>query len=248
MFIEIGVNELNTLYRSTGLTKDQVYRVINNGNLEPNALTVKFGDFVKWNGSKWVFSNTKLATLADANASALAVVNNWIKGSDSTTGTYSTDEVYVAGDVIILNGKLCEITSNGTWDAVAQEYTYTYKTTSISTVLAQLCGGQTLLDLGTKTDDDLDNGTYTVIRANSHTTFALTTATAMTVNANPGLGNFEMLIDNSGNASDLTITVKSNNGQTTYMHSSAAGTDVAAGKIAQLTCVGTCWTLAEFEA
>lgn len=245
MFIEIGVNELNTLYRSTGLVSDQVYRVINSGNLEPNALTVKFGDFVKWDGSKWVTDNTKLATDEDVDG----VVDNWINMKHGGGGTYTPaeDEPLHKGSLVIYNHHIIQITSGPKTDPDTGDTYYTYEDTDLSRAV-QWLEGQGLIDLGSKTESDLDSGTLTIDSANSNTNLTLTTAAALTVKANPGLGNFALLIDNSGNANDVTITVTSNNGEDTYLHSSAAGTDVTAGKIAQLTCVGTCWTLAEFEA
>lgn len=245
MFIEIGVNELNTLYCSTGLTKGQVYRVINSGNLEPNALTVKFGDFVKWDGSKWVMTATKLATTADVSG----VVDEWIDRPSSGGGVYTPEEgeELHEGSIVITNNGLIRITSQAQVDPDTGDVYYSYQTTDLSNVVAEL-ESQGMIDLGEKTETDLTDGVYTVTVPNSHTSLALTTVAALTVKGNPGLGDFEILIDNSDNANDVTVTVKSNNGSVTYLHSSAAGTDVAAGKIAQLTCVGTCWTLAEFEA
>ena len=245
MFIETGVNELNTLYRSTGLTTGQVYRIINNGNLEPNTLTVKFGDFVKWDGSKWVKTATKLATTADVNG----VVDEWIERPAGGGGVYVPEEGEEVheGSIVVTENGLLRITSQAQVDPDTGDVYYTYQTTDLSTVVAEL-ESQGMIDLGEKTESDLTDGVYTVPVPNSHTGLTLTTVAALTVKGNPGLGDFEILIDNSGNANDVTVTVKSNNGQVTYLHSSAAGTDVTAGKIAQLTCVGTCWTLAEFEA
>ena len=245
MFIEIGVNELNTLYHSTGLITDRIYRIINSGNLEPNALTVKFGDFVRWDGTKWVKSATELATTADVGD----VVNRWIERRNGTAGAYAPEEgeeVHLGSIVITENG-LIRITSQALIDPDTGDVYYTYQTTDLSSAVVGL-ESQGMIDLGEKTEADLTDGVYTVTVPNSHTGLTLTTVAALTVKGNRGLGDFEILIDNSGNTNNVAITVKSNNGQVTYLHSSAAGTDVAAGKIAQLTCVGTCWTLAEFEA
>lgn len=245
MFIEIGVNELNTLYRTTGLTEDQVYRVINSGNLEPNALTVKFGDFVKWDGSKWVKDNTKLATDDDVQE----VVDDWINIKHGSGGIYepAEGEVLHKGSIVIQKSGIIRITSGPEVDPDTGDTHYTYERTDLSRAV-QWLEEQGIIDLGSKTESDLDDGVLTIECANSNTNLTLTTVAALTIKANPKLGDFAMLIDNSGNTNDVTITVKSNNGQVTYLHSSAAGTDVAAGKIAQLTCVGNCWTLAEFEA
>lgn len=245
MFIETGVNELNTLYHSTGLIRGQVYRIINSGNLEPNALTVKFGDFVKWDGSKWVTTATKLATTDDVNG----VVDEWIKRRGGGGGHYYPDEDeprYFPGSILVYDDKIIRITSQAQKDDDDNIY-YNYQNSDITSELWRI-QKQGLIDCGEYTEADISEGTFTILSANSHSGITLETVEALTVLSNAGLGDFELLIDNSGNTNDVAITVKSADGQTTYLHSSAAGTDVAAGKIAQLTCVGTCWTLAEFEA
>jgi hypothetical protein len=129
MFIEIGVNELNTLYRSTGLTKDQVYRVINSGNLEPNALTVKFGDFVKWDGSRWVKSDMTLATSADVKG----IVNEWIKRPTSGGGVYEPEEgeVLHEGSIVQTEAGLIRITSEAQIDPDTGDTYYTYQSTDL---------------------------------------------------------------------------------------------------------------------
>lgn len=68
----------------------------------------------------------------------------------------------------------------------------------------------------------------------------------MTVLANSGVPNFALLVDNSENSNDVTVTVKDSTDATTFYQSTAAGNKVSAGKICQITCVGKCWTLAEF--
>ena len=104
-----------------------------------------------------------------------------------------------------------------------------------------------MYDLGTKTESDLSNGKLAIGCGNSNTELTLTTVNALTVLANSGVPNFALLIDNSGNSSDVTVTVKDSTDTTTFYQSTAAGNKVSAGKICQITCVGKCWTLAEFE-
>lgn len=104
-----------------------------------------------------------------------------------------------------------------------------------------------MYDLGTKTESDLNNGKLAIGCGNSNTELTLTTVNALTVLANPGVANFALLVDNSGNSNDVTVTVKNSADTTTFYQSTAAGNTVSAGKICQLTCVGRCWTLAEFE-
>lgn len=131
MFIEIGVNELNTLYRSTGLVDGQVYRVINSGNLEPNALTVKFGDFVKWNGSKWVMTTTKLATTADIlddhDPDELVIVND-------TKEFYDDHEL---GYYYAIDGKIYRCTKH-TRSGSEGEYTYDTELTKANGIVPAL--------------------------------------------------------------------------------------------------------------
>ena len=103
-----------------------------------------------------------------------------------------------------------------------------------------------MYDLGTKTESDLNSGKLAIGCGNSTTELTLTTVNALTVLANPGVANFALLVDNSGNSSDVTVTVKDSTDATTFYQSTAAGNTIGNGKIVQITCVGKCWTLAEF--
>jgi hypothetical protein len=99
---------------------------------------------------------------------------------------------------------------------------------------------------GDKTESDLVNGALSIGGGNSITKLTLTTVQALTVKANEGTPNFALEIDNTGNSNDVTVTVKDSTGTTTLNASVAGGDTVGAGKYVQLTCVGSCWTLAEF--
>jgi len=105
-----------------------------------------------------------------------------------------------------------------------------------------------MYDLGTKTESDLNNGKLAIGCGNSTTELTLTTVNALTVLANPGVANFALLVNNSGNSNDVTVTVKDSTDKDTFLYSSAAGNQVKKNTICQITCVGRCWTLAEFEA
>lgn len=104
-----------------------------------------------------------------------------------------------------------------------------------------------MYDLGTKTESDLNNGKLAIGCGNSNTELTLTTVNALTVLANSGVPNFALLVNNSGNSNDVTVTVKDSTDTTTFYQSTAAGNTIGAGKIYQITCVGKCWTMAEFE-
>ena len=103
-----------------------------------------------------------------------------------------------------------------------------------------------MYDLGDKTESDLDSGKLAIGCGNSTTTLTLTTVNAVTILANSGVPNFALLIDNSDNSNAVTVTVKDSTDTATFLYSVSAGNEVTAGKIYQLSCVGKCWTLAEF--
>ena len=104
-----------------------------------------------------------------------------------------------------------------------------------------------MYDLGTKTESDLNSGKLAIGCGNSTTKLTLESVQTLTVLANSGVANFALLVDNTGNSNDVTVTVKDSTDTDTFYQSVAAGNTVEAGKICQVTCVGKCWTLAEFE-
>lgn len=251
---EIALGALNSKYKY-GFTVGDIYRVQGAGNLVPNNYPAVNGEFIEWTADGWRHSEAHYVT-DDETVDIINQNIGLIRESVFDNGTPSISTVlrvsedsydaYNIGNYWTRGGILYKITNK---IHAADSDVWQFGVRSVSGVvpaLNDLVAG--MVDLGEKTEADITDGAYTVSIPNSHTSLTLTTVAALTVKGNPGLGNFEILIDNSGNANDVTVTVKSNDGQVTYLHSSAAGTDVAAGKIAQLTCVGTCWTLAEFEA
>jgi uncharacterized protein len=105
-----------------------------------------------------------------------------------------------------------------------------------------------MYDLGTKTESDLNSGKLAIGCGNSTTKLTLESVQTLTVLANPGIANFALLVDNTGNSNAVTVTVKDSTDTDTFLYSSAAGNQVKKNTICQITCVGRCWTLAEFEA
>lgn len=103
-----------------------------------------------------------------------------------------------------------------------------------------------ITSLGTKTESNLVDGALTIGGGNSLTKLTLTTVQTLTVKANGDIPNFALEIDNTGNSNDVTVAVQDSTGTTTLKPSVAGGYTVGAGKYVQLTCVGSCWTLAEF--
>lgn len=102
-----------------------------------------------------------------------------------------------------------------------------------------------LNELPDATESDLDNNTI-YMDHNEVRKLTLTTISTLTVNIST-VGNFALEIDNTGNSNDVTVSV-ARSGTTTLKYSVAGGNVVGAGKYVQVTCVGNCWTLAEFEA
>ena len=98
---------------------------------------------------------------------------------------------------------------------------------------------------GTRTESGIVDGVLTIYGGNSLTKLKLTTVQSITVKANEGTPNFALEIDNTDNSNDVTVTVV-DFADTTLNSSVSGGSTVGAGKYVQLTCVGSCWTLAEF--
>ena len=98
----------------------------------------------------------------------------------------------------------------------------------------------------TKSEVDIDQGVLAIDGGNTVTKVTLATVNAVTFSVDLTVPAFAIEIDNTGNSNDVDVTVV--NGATALKYSIAAGNQVGAGKYMQLTCVGGCWTLAEFEA
>lgn len=190
-----------------------------------------------------------------------------VLGADSPFQTviaplYDSTSSYDVGDYVMYKSKYyrCTTASStpaGAWNAANWTETSIDEILgSISTALDTIndnlesVAHAGMYDLGTKTESDLNNGKLAIGCGNSNTELTLTTVNALTVLANSGSGvaNFALLVDNSGNSNDVTVTVKDSTETTTFYQSTAAGNTIGANKICQITCVGKCWTLAEFEA
>lgn len=114
------------------------------------------------------------------------------------------------------------------------------------------CNSLPFLDYGTA--DEVMAYPFQVYNNCSHKIALLDTQQTLTVNVNILDGqyapNFCFEIDNSNNTDDCVVTVtvtnQSTSTTTVLNYSTSAGNNVGAGKYVQLTCVGNCWTLAEF--
>ena len=117
----------------------------------------------------------------------------------------------------------------------------------INDILEDITVNPGMTDSGNKTESDLSSGTLTIATGNSTTKLTLTTVNALTVISNVGVPNFALVIDNTGNSSDVTVSVVESDGTTALYNSTAGGTTLEAGKLAQLIAVGKCWSIAEFD-
>lgn len=171
---------------------------------------------------------------------------------------YDSTSSYAVGDYVMYKSKYyrcANASSSPAGDWVAADWAETSVDEilgSIATALATIntaietVSHAGMYDLGNKTESDLTDGKLAIGAGNSTTKLTLTTVSTLTVLANSGVPNFALVIDNSGNSNNVTITVKDSTNTTTFLQSVSAGNEVTAGKIFQLTCVGNCWTLAEF--
>ena len=136
------------------------------------------------------------------------------------------------------------------WDEIDVESQFDDVETAldeVNDILEDLTGTPGMTDLGNKTESDLVSGALTIGAGNSTTRLTLTQADELKVVSNAGVPNFALEIDNSGNSNDVEVTVTESDGTTGMKNSVAGGTTVTAGSYVQLTAVGRCWTMAEFE-
>lgn len=136
------------------------------------------------------------------------------------------------------------------WDEADVESQFTDVEDALSDVndiLEDLSVNPGMTDLGNKTEADLDNGALTIATGNTTTELTLTTVNALTIISNIGVPNFAITIDNSGNSNDVTVSVVESDGSTALLKSSTGGNTITAGKIVQLSSVGNCFAMAEFE-
>jgi hypothetical protein len=186
-----------------------------------------------------------------------------VLGADSPFQTviaplYDSTSSYGVGDYVMYKSKYyrcanASSTPAGDWDEADWAETSVDEilgniSTALDTINDNLesVSHAGMYDLGDKTESNLNDGKLAIGAGNSTTKLTLTTVSALTVLANSGVPNFALVIDNSSNSNNVTITVKDSTNTTTFMQSVSAGNEATAGKIYQITCVGNCWTLAEF--
>ena len=225
----------------TGIQPGWVYTLTDAGILTDGSIAVKKDDEVVWTGTAWFkvggdtapiavfkFSGTDYPLIADMNAKLL-------KGKDIVLIRTSYPSRY---DVFYL----------------------TYRNSGSGHVRMKFTGTNEILevedDVWTVTEQALNgvnNGGVLIdassvnVPNNALSTLA-TAQAALTLNVNVGSGEVPNFAVEVTPSVDLTLTVTKTVGNTTttLSPSAAGGNSLTTGKLYQVTCVGSCWTLAEF--
>ena len=113
----IGERTVGTLNgMKSSFAKDDLYRVYDAGILVPGGVSVDHGDFVSWDGTKWVNeTDIRMAVTTDSSVGSLEQQSSNIAESFSASSTYAIGEVVIGPD-----GKLYQCTTAvetaGEWD------------------------------------------------------------------------------------------------------------------------------------
>ena len=226
----------------TGIQEGWTYTLTDAGTLTDGSVAVDVGDEVAWTeDGEWFkvggdtapiavfkFSGTDYPLIADMNAELL-------KGKDIVLIRTSYPSRY---DVFYLTYR------NSGSGHVRMKFTGTNEILEVEddvwTVTEQALNG--VNNGGVLTDAASVN-----VPNNALSTLA-TAQAALTLNVNVGSGEVANFAVELLPAVDCTLTVTRtvNNVATTLTPSVAGGNELTGGKMYQLTCVGSCWTLAEF--
>lgn len=176
--------------------------------------------------------------LVESGAVAQAI-GNTVKAA-AIAPIFSTSGTYKAGDAVMYNGKRYVSNESQTmveWDSAKwTEQDVETDIVTLKSAISSIKNGGAITDSASV---DVTN--------NALSTLATAQAT-LTLNVNVDadeVPNFAVEVTPSA---DCTLTVTKTVGSTTTtLNPSAAGGDsLTTGKLYQVTCVGSCWTLAEF--
>ena len=231
------VEELNT--GISGIQPGWTYTLTDAGTLTAGSVAVDVGDEVAWTeddewfklggdgGVKYVDTNTSYSDVAAAISRGQLPVMRVLSGGS----------IYYYFPFYDGYGRI-EFRSIQDNSINCLKWNYT----------AWAAGDSVIYGMGrdTKYEVDIDQGILAIDGGNVVTSVTLNSVNAVTFSVDEIVPAFAIEIDNTGNSNDVAVTVM--NRSTTLKYSSAAGNEVGAGKYVQLTCVGGCWTMAEFEA
>ncbi len=102
------------------------------------------------------------------------------------------------------------------------------------------------MDLYQLSEDDITSGHLEIHNLNALSKISLTTVNNLTLDTmeHDVVNSFGVEIDNTANDNDVEISIR--HGNDVLRPSIAGGTTIWAHTYVQMTCVGSCWTLAEF--
>jgi len=210
---------------------DEIYMAVEDDKL--GAVPIRPYEFAKWDGTKWVkVPNVQLMTTLDETGIVTLMASPWQPGN-----TYRKYSVVEHDNKIYIN--LYGAISDGVW--VPEHWTEKPVADIINEGLDRIAG---IIVNGGALEDAASINVF------NNASMTLTTAqAALTLNVNledDEVPNFAVEITATA---DCTLTVTSTNGLTvtTLRKSVAGGDSLETGKFYQVTCVGNCWTLAEFE-
>ena len=222
----------------TGIQEGWTYTLTDAGTLTDGSIAVEAGDEVAWTEDGEWFKlggegGVKYVHIGDSYSDVQAIIDRGQFPIMKVTAGQGNLYYYPSFEYNLFVFKC--VTDNGI-------YGLRWNGTAWAAQDAVIYG----MGSGTKSEVDIDQGVLAIDGGNVVTKVTLATVNAVTFSVNESVPAFAIEIDNTGNSNDVDVTVV--NGSTTLKYSSAAGNQVGAGKYVQLTCVGGCWTLAEFEA
>jgi hypothetical protein len=235
---EIHVAELASI--RIGHTEGDIYYILDNGML--GDLPCKPGNFVKWHNNAWQIQPDEHYALASAVDDEIAQVISDTKTlvKDEAIGVEWAGNPAMVGDVVMHDGLRYVCTTNN----MDEEWDPSHWTLlSVGTDIERL---QRAIG-SVKNGGVLTDAASVNVPNNALSTLATAQAT-LTLNVNVGtddVPNFAVEVTPSADCT-LTVTKTVGNTTTTLNPSVAGGNSLTTGKKYQLTCVGSCWTLAEF--
>ena len=221
----------------TGIQEGWTYTLTDAGTLTDGSIAVEKDDEVAWTGTTWfkIGGNcgVKYVSMNDSYSDIQAIIDR---------GQFPIMKV-VAGQGYLYYYPSFEY-NQFVFNCVTDSGIYGLRWNGT----AWAAQDKVIYGMGsnTKSEEEIDQGVLSIDGGNTVTKVTLATVNAVTFSVDESVPAFAIEIDNTGNSNDVDVTVV--NGATTLKYSSAAGNQVGAGKYVQLTCVGSCWTLAEFEA
>lgn len=227
----------------TGIQPGWTYTLTDAGTLTDGSIVVDVGDEVAWTGTTWF--------KVGGEGSKIAVFK--FAGTDYPLVADMNAELLNGKDIVLMRTR---------YTSRYDVFYLTYRNSGSGHVRMKFTGTNEILevedDVWTVTEQALNGvnngGALTdaaSVNVPNNALSTLSTAQAtLTLNVNVGASEVPNFAVEVTPSVDVTLTVTKTVGSTTttLSPSVAGGNSLTAGKLYQLTCVGNCWTLAEFFA